>query len=144
MERLSPGGLLGLLAATESVGDDQRVAFCFANARKQHALADPHRNVVMLRLKAERAGHTAASGIEMFEIEPDFLQRGFLRLELHDRFVMAMALDNGLALQARNFEAIALAFDELAERHDRYRSAWKEIFQFIAEDRDRSEEHTSE
>src|SRR5213593_2967826 len=136
MQCLPAGRLLDLLAATESVGDDQRIAFCLAHARKQHALADTHRDVVMFRLKAERAGHAAASGIEMFEVEPDFLQREFFRLELHDRFVMAMALHNGLALQARNFEAIALAFNELAERHDRYGAAWKEIFQLIAEDRD--------
>src|SRR4029077_7740970 len=100
----------------------------------QDALADAHRDVVVLRLKAERAGHPAASRIEMIEIESELAEHGFLRLELHDCLVMAMALDDRLALQVRHPESIAFALNELGERHHRDRGSGKEVVQLVAKD----------
>src|SRR3982751_2618049 len=112
MQRPSARGLLDLLAAAETVSDDQRVLRGLANARQQHTLADAHRDVVMLALEAERAGHAAAAGIEMLEVEAHLLQDLFLRLELHDRFVMAVALDDRFALQLRHSKAVAGVVNE--------------------------------
>src|SRR5437868_9590863 len=63
----------------------------------------------------------------MFEIEPDLLQDFFLRLEFHDRLVMAMPLNDGFLLQPRNPERLAFALNEFAERHRRFAEA-KSVF----------------
>ena len=42
-----------LLAAAEAVGDDERVGVSRANGRKQRALADLHRDVVVVGLVTE-------------------------------------------------------------------------------------------
>jgi len=59
-----------LLAAAESVGDDEGVGLGFADGGKEHALADLHGDLVVLALVAEGAGEAAATGVEHLGIEP--------------------------------------------------------------------------
>ena len=47
------GAMADLLATCEAVGDDQEIMVCATDRREQHALADLHRDVVMLALEAE-------------------------------------------------------------------------------------------
>ena len=63
MQRLAARGLLDLLAATETVGHDQRVSARAANGRKQDTFANGLGNLVFPRVETERAGHPAAAGI---------------------------------------------------------------------------------
>src|SRR5580704_8194407 len=54
--------LLGnLLAATETVGNDEPVSRSLANGGQQFKFADGFRNFVFVFFKAERSGHAAAS-----------------------------------------------------------------------------------
>src|SRR5450759_1104546 len=99
MQGLPPCGLLDLLPATKAVRDDQRVIRRLANRGKNHPLPHPHRHVVVLLLEAERSGHAATSRVRMLEIEPDSPQHRFLRVETHHRLVMAMRLNERLALE---------------------------------------------
>src|SRR5438045_3731904 len=136
VECVPAGRLLDLLAATETVGNDEGIGSRLARPRQQDALADPHRDIVMLRFEPERAGHATASGVEMLEIQSHPAQHKLLWLEFHDRFVMTMPLHDGLALQARHFESIAFALNELAQCQHRNRFAGKEISELIAKNRD--------
>src|SRR4029077_2532962 len=117
MQRLAAGGLDNLLAATEAVGDDQCVARGVANLWQQDSLADAHGDLVVIALESERAGHSAASGVRLLDIESDLAHYLQLGLELHDRRVMTMRLHERFALQARQLEPVALTIDEFAQRH---------------------------
>src|SRR5690606_23870829 len=71
VERAAVRGLADLLAATEPVRDDDRVLAGLADRWQQHALAGADRDLVLLRLEAERAGHAAAAGVEDLEVQAD-------------------------------------------------------------------------
>src|SRR5690242_6924009 len=47
MQRLAPGALFNLSAATEAVGDDQAVRRGFTHCRQQRTLADRDRDIVV-------------------------------------------------------------------------------------------------
>ena len=53
VKRPAVGQSRDLLATTEPVGDDERIALCLTDSRQESALADCHRNVIMPRLEAE-------------------------------------------------------------------------------------------
>jgi len=74
----------------------------------------------VLALEAERAGHAAAAGIEMIEVEADLLQHKFFRLELHDRFVVAVALNDRFPFHLRDTEAVAGVLNEFTQRLHRH------------------------
>src|SRR6185369_18063481 len=137
VQRLAVRALLDLLPAAEAVGDDERVARRRAHRRQQHPLADAHRDLVVVAIEAERAGHAAAAGVELLEVETDLLQHRLFRLELHDRLVMAMSLYDGFPFQLRQLDVLAL--QELAEREEALADAGmlgEEIRQLVAEDGD--------
>src|SRR6188474_516995 len=67
MVRMKAGKLPNLLSATEAVGQNQRRIRQLSEARQKYALGSANRNVVMFCFKTERPGHSAASGIEIFE-----------------------------------------------------------------------------
>ena len=63
-------GLLGdLLAATETVGDDEPVGRSLADGGQKFEFADGFRDVVFLFFEAEGSGHAAASGSRRGEID---------------------------------------------------------------------------
>ena len=137
VQRFAVRALLDLLPATETIGNNQRVARRRPHRRQQHPLADAHRDLVVLAIEAERPCHAATTGVERLELEADLLQHRLLGLELHDRLVMAVPLDDGLPFQLRQLDVLALQkFAEREEPPRDVRVLGEEIRQFIAEDRD--------
>src|SRR5690349_15109036 len=70
----------------------------------------------MLALEAERPGHAAAARIEQVVIEAEPVEDARFIIHLHHRFVMAMAVNDGTARQARQLEISRLLFKKLAEQ----------------------------
>jgi hypothetical protein len=101
MQRLAIGALSDLFAATEAVGDDQPVRRSFADGGKKFEFADCDRNVVFLSLEAELASHAAATGGGALEVDAEAAQDGLLGRHLHDGFVMAVAVEECLAVELR-------------------------------------------
>src|ERR1700704_1514128 len=61
MESVSVRALGNLFAATETVSDDQPIRGGATNRRQKLKLTDSHRQVILIRLETERAGHAAAA-----------------------------------------------------------------------------------
>src|SRR5690349_3187855 len=97
MEGLAAGELGDLLAAGEAIGDDERVGAGAADGGQERALSDPNRDVVVVLLETEGAGHAAAAGVEDFEVEAEAAQERFLGVHRQDSLLLAMALDEGFA-----------------------------------------------
>src|SRR5215216_4270913 len=100
MQRLAIGHLPNLLAATEAIRNDERVLCRASDSRKERALAASNGNVVMIFFKTECAGHAATPGIEHLKIEAVFFQQFVVALHFHERFVMTMAVKEGLARES--------------------------------------------
>ena len=121
MQRPAAGLLGDLLAATEAGGNDQGVFGCLAHGGEEHLLADRDRHVVALPLlEAEGAGHTAAAGVEHLQIEPEIAQHLHRVVHVEDRFLMAVAVEQGLALQPGEIDRVLslLMGQEFAEGED--------------------------
>src|SRR5437016_1868871 len=92
---------MNLFAATEAVGDDELVWFCFSHTRKQNSFAALHGDFVVLAFfESERAGHAATAGIQNLEIQPDALEDLFLRRDSKRAPVVAMDVDERVLTQA--------------------------------------------
>src|SRR5580700_7972848 len=64
-----PAGPVGyLLPAGDAGRRDDRVVRLRADGGEQAQLADAHRQLVMLRLEAERPGHSAAAGVDLDDL----------------------------------------------------------------------------
>src|SRR5882672_5483824 len=101
MQGLTVGFLGNLLAAAEAVGDDQPVGGRLADSWQKFELPDSFRHVVFLFFEAESSRHAAASGCWSGEIDPHPAQDRFFRGHLHDRFVMAVTVNESLACDFR-------------------------------------------
>src|SRR3954469_1196450 len=141
MQRTAAGLLGDLLAATEARGNDQGVLRSLAHGGEEHLLAHRDRDVVALPLlEAEGAGHAAAAGVEHLQIEPEIAQHLHRVVHVEDRFLMAMAVEQGLALQLREIDRVLLD-EEFAEGEDLAAQALgvliagEEVEHLIAEDR---------
>src|SRR5437899_2564623 len=99
MESAAAGKIFNLLVTTESVSDNQRVWGGSSHGGQQDAFADLDRDIIFLRFKAKRSCHAAAPGIEDMKVEAGALQQFRFRIEFKDRFVVAMGVDDGLALE---------------------------------------------
>ena len=86
-----------LLATTEAVGNDEPVIRGLADGGKKFEFTDSLRDRVVLGVEAEGSGHPAASGSWSGEVDAEAAEERFLRGHLHDGFVMAMAVKQGLA-----------------------------------------------
>src|SRR5947209_12031592 len=95
MERFASGALLDLLAATESVSEQQRIRWRGAHARKQDALRRDHRYAVFFGFEPERARHAAAAGRQDFAGEAEPVEHAFFRCRLDHRVMMTMDLYEG-------------------------------------------------
>src|SRR5580700_1041330 len=116
MHRFSSGGLRYLLAATESVGDDGCVLLRCPHRRQEHSFANRLGYCVLLFGKAEGAGHTAAAGVQGFEVSTRLAQQGFFVGHLHDGFVMTMSVEEYLLRQLRRLIARSMLLQEFAEQ----------------------------
>jgi hypothetical protein len=116
MQRFAIRSLFNLLSAAETVGDDEGFAVGLAHARQRPPFADRLRHLVMFRPEPEGAGHAAAGVLQHLEVEPQALQHGLLTVELDDGSLMAVPVDNGLALQLRRVEVLRVFLKEFAEQ----------------------------
>ena len=104
-----------LLAATEAVGDDEPVGWGAANGREEFEFADGHGDVIFLAFEAEGAGHTAATGSGALEVDAEAAQEGLFGGHLHERFLMAVAVEDGFAVERRKQKVRGMGFDEFAK-----------------------------
>ena len=110
------GRALGdLFAATEAVGDDEPVGRGLADGGEQFDFADGNGHVIFIRLEAEGAGHAAAAGSRAVEVDAEAAQDGLFRRHLHQRLVMAVAVENSLAIKTGRREMRGVSFEKFAE-----------------------------
>jgi hypothetical protein len=86
-------------AAAEAVGNDEFIVRRIAHGGQQHALATIQTDLIMVGFVSKRPGHPAAPGVRNVAIEPGFPQEIGFALEVKDRLVMTMPVDQGFAAQ---------------------------------------------
>ena len=137
---MAVGALRDLFAATEAVGDDQAVGRGLADRGQKFQFADRDRDVVLLFLEAERAGHAATARRWSAPVDAHLSQNRFFIGHFHQRFVMAVAMDQGLARQAWEVESGGFLLQKFAQQKClpgklvRPFILGEEIEQFVAED----------
>src|ERR1700722_3421689 len=112
MQRLTASPLGDLLAATEAVGDDQPVRRGLAYRRQQFQFTDRHGDVVLVVLEAEGTGHSAAAGSRRLKIDSYAVQKRLFGGHPHDRLVMAVSVQQGLAFKAGQGRIAGLAVEK--------------------------------
>src|SRR5580700_3725840 len=142
MKRMPVRALGDLLAAAESVGDDQPVGRGMADGGKEFQFTDRDGNIVLIGFKAEGTRHAAAAGSWSVELDPDPAQNGFFCGHLHQGFVMAVTVQERFAVEPWQRETLGVGFEEFAEQKSLARQslrtfvARKEVEEFIAKDGD--------
>ena len=116
MQGMAGRALGDLLAATEAVGDDQPVGRGLADGGEKFEFADGDRDVVLVLFKAKRAGHAAAAGSGALEVDAEAAQDGLFGGHLHERFVVAVAVEERFAVEPREREILGAGFEEFAEQ----------------------------
>ena len=140
MERMAIGLLRDLLAATETIGDDEPVGRSAADGGKKFKFADGFRNVVFVFFKSKSSRHSAASRSRRGEIDAHALQHSFFGRHFHDCLVMAMPVDQRAPLQFGNLEIWRALFEKFAKQKYLLRQSLRalifreQIGEFIAED----------
>src|SRR5438270_1840243 len=104
MERVAIRALGNLLAAAEPVGDDERLRGSLPNCGKQFQFANRDRHLVLLFFKPERTRHSAAPRSRRGKIYAHLPQDRLFIVHLHNGFVMAMSMNDGLRLQTRHLK----------------------------------------
>ena len=138
MQRTAVCQLGDLFAATEAVGEDEAIFWRVADGGEEFEFADGLRDFVFVVEEAEGAGHAAAAGGGRVEVDAEAAQEGFFGGHLHQGFVMAVAVDEGLSVQAGELHVVT--FQELAEQECLLRKragafvAGEEVAEFVAED----------
>jgi hypothetical protein len=133
-----------LLAAAEAVGDDEPVCWSLADGGEELEFADGLGDfVVLAAMEAEGSGHAATSGSWGGEINTETTEERFFGGHLHERLVMAVAVDQGFAIQLRQSCVRGdFLLEEFAEQERLTAQGlsavvvWKEIDEFVAEDGD--------
>src|SRR5580765_533977 len=93
----------------------------------------------MLLLEPEGAGHPATAWVEQFIFEAEALENLFLAIHAHDGFVMAMSVNDGVALELLLRIIWRVFGDEFAQSEGlltqplRMRVVRKQIGKFFAE-----------
>src|SRR5689334_6468161 len=94
--------LRDLLATTETVCNDRRAQAGAPHCRQEVVLAHLHRNVVLVFLKSERAGHSAAARGEFVQLRSHFSEQVLFMLSfLDNRLVMAMSMHHHFGAKLR-------------------------------------------
>ena len=91
MERLALCAVAKLLATTEAVGDHD-VRGRRSRGGQEDALADRHRDVVVLGLVTERAGEAAAARVGLDDLEAHRRDEPALRGEVEHGLVMTVSV----------------------------------------------------
>ena len=139
VNRPAPGGLLDLLPATESVGNDDRAPGRISYGRQEHSFAHGLRHLVFFLLETKWPRHPAATGIDGLEIRSRFSQQGLLIAEPHQRFVVAVAMQQNFPGKLRWSISRSMMLEELAEKKrlaaqlHGARIPRKQIAEFVAE-----------
>jgi len=142
MKGVAAGGLGDLLAAAESVGDDEPVGRGVANGGEKFEFADRLGDVVFVVFEAKGAGHAAASGRGRLEVDADAAEEGFFGGHLHDGFVMAVAMEKSFAGELRERGVAGVVLEKLAEQEGLLAQGLgalvvgEEVEEFVAEDGD--------
>ena len=136
-----PVGLLGdLLAAAETVGYDQPVGGSLADGGEEFQFAYGFRNGVFISFEAEGSGHAAASGGGRGVVDAHALEDGFFGGHLHDRFVVAVAVDQSAAGEFGEREIFGALLEKFAEQEDLFRERLgafvfgEKVGEFVAKD----------
>ncbi len=116
MEGVAAGALGDLLAAAESVGDDEPVGGGLADGGEKFEFADGFGDLIFVVLEAEGSGHAATSGGGRPEVDADAVQERLFRGHLHDRFVVAVAVEQGFAIELWERSAAGIFLEEFAEQ----------------------------
>ena len=112
VQRPALRSLRDLLAATEAVDDDQPVGRGLADGGKEFEFADGHGDVVFAVFEAEGASHATAARGGSLEVDAEAAEEGFFSGHLHHRFLMAVAVEDGLAVKLG--EGNLIGFEEFA------------------------------
>jgi hypothetical protein len=100
MQGLAARALGDLFAATEAVGNDQPVCGGSADGRHKLKFADGDGDIVFVGFETERASHAAASGGWALEVDAEAAQDGLFGSHLHQGFLVAVAVEERLAIEA--------------------------------------------
>ncbi len=143
MQGAAVGALGDLLAAAESVGDDEPVGGGFADGGEEFEFADGLGDVVLVDpLEAEGSGHAAASGGGRLEVDAEAVEERLFGGHLHDRLVMAVSVEQGFAAELRERGVAGVVVEEFAEQECLFAQGLgalvvrEEVEEFVAEDGD--------
>src|SRR6266853_1466479 len=84
--------LFNLLAATEPVGNNQRVCRRLSYSRQQYELAHLHRHIIMVPFEAEAFGHAATARVEYIDIGAHVSHDRFFVIHCGNRLVMTVTV----------------------------------------------------
>src|SRR5712691_723157 len=115
VDGLPSGSLEDLLPATEPIGDNQCIRGRVAHRGQQHTFADRLRHRVLLSLEAKGPRHPAAPGVDGLQIGTHPSKQRFFIAQFHDRFVMAVSVQEHLPAKLRRLIAWNLVLEKLAE-----------------------------
>src|SRR5258706_1983618 len=91
------GQVLDLLATGDAGRDDLRLGRRGLDGGRQPAVAERDRDIVVLALEAERAGHPAAARVDLRDLEAGPAERRDGRRPAHERLLVTEALDQRLS-----------------------------------------------
>src|SRR5512145_1463917 len=118
MLRAATGQMLDLLATGNAGRDDLGLREGRLHCGRQPAVAECHRDFVMLALEAERPGHAAAARVDLLDLESRPAQHPDRRRRADERFLVAVAVQQRLPRPGRKAEREppgALAQEKLLE-----------------------------
>ena len=116
MKRMSTRALSYLFATTETVGNDEPVGWSLANRRHEFKLANGNRDVIFVPLEAEGSSHPAASRSGTPEIDAQTRKNGLFRRHLHERFLMAVTVEDRFPLDMRQRKIVRTGHQEFAQQ----------------------------
>src|SRR5262245_57768709 len=111
--------MLDLLPARNARGHDLRLLRGRLDRRREPTVPERHRDVVVLALEAERAGHAAAARIDLLDLEPGPAECRYRGRRADERLLMAVAVEQrllALGAEREREPAGALADQELFEQ----------------------------
>src|SRR5438067_953355 len=116
MQRFPASTWANLFPAAKAVGDNQVVGWGFADCGQKLQLADGDGNVVFIFFEAEGARHAATSRRRRIEINAHLFQNGFFVGHLHDRFVVTVPMNQGLARKPGQMKVLSFALQKFAQQ----------------------------
>src|SRR5882672_6804498 len=135
--------MLDLLAAGDAGRDDLGVGGGGLHRGRQPQIAERDRDVVVLALEAERAGHAAAARVDLLDLESGPAKRRDRRRGPDERLLVTMPVEErlpALGAERERQPAAALADQEFLEQE----GVARHYPGVLGARNSRSEEHTSE